>query len=131
MFRKTFVITAILMVFTLMFASASFTLAQQGTQQMQPIEPQKQNPEIKIDDKMLNRFISTAKEVDIIKAEYSKKMQGLKDNAKAMELQQKAQQDINSVLKKHGFDPQTYNSIGNAIMQNPELMDKLKKELIK
>jgi hypothetical protein len=98
---------------------------------MQPIEPQKQNPEIKIDDKMLNRFISTAKEVDIIKAEYSKKMQGLKDNAKAMELQQKAQQDINSVLKKYGFDPQTYNSIGNAIMQNPELMDKVKKELIK
>lgn len=131
MFRKFFVLATTLMVFTVMFTGSSFVLAQQGQQGMQPAQPQMQNPEIKIDEKMLNKFISAAKEIEGIKADYTKKLQGMKDNTKAMEFQQKAQDEVNKVLEKHQLDPQTYNSIGTAITQNPELMEKVQKELSK
>jgi hypothetical protein len=131
MFRKIFVLATTLMVFSVTFTGSSFVLAQQGEQRMQPAQPQMQSPEIKIDEKMLNKFIAAAKEIEGIKAEYTKKLQGMKDKTKAMEFQQKAQDEVNKVLKKHQFDPQTYNSIGNAVTQNPELMKKVQKELSK
>lgn len=131
MFRKIFVLATTLMVFSVTFTGSSFVLAQQEEQRMQPAQPQMQSPEIKIDEKMLNKFIAAAKEIEGIKAEYTKKLQGMKDKTKAMEFQQKAQDEVNKVLKKHQFDPQTYNSIGNAVTQNPELMKKVQKELSK
>ena len=75
--------------------------------------------------------ISAAKEIEGIKAKYTQKLQGLNNNPNAMKLQQQAQDEVNKVLEKHQLDAETYNKIGNAITQNPELMKRVQKELVK
>ena len=117
--------------FSLLFIGGLPVLAQQNQQQSERLQSQEQNPEIKVDEEMLNKFIAAAKEIEGIKAKYTQKLQGLEGNTKAIKLQQQAQEEVNNVLDKHQLDPQTYNNIGNAITQNPELMKRVQEELIK
>jgi hypothetical protein len=131
MFRKFSVSVTALAVLSLLFIGLTPILAQQNQQQSEQIQPQGQNPEIKVDEGMLNKFISAAKEIEGIKAKYTQKLQGLNNNPNAMKLQQQAQDEVNKVLEKHQLDPETYNKIGNAITQNPELMKRVQKELVK
>ena len=131
MFRKFPVSLTALAVLSLLFIGGTPILAQQNKQQSEQLQPQGQNPEIKVDEGMLNKFISAAKEIEGIKAKYTQKLQGLNNNPNAMKLQQQAQDEVNKVLEKHQLDPETYNKIGNAITQNPELMKRVQKELVK
>ena len=127
MLRKISIMITILVTLSLVYTGFMPVEAQETPQ----IKPPLQNSEIKVDDKMLNKFISAAKEIEAIKTEYTKKFQGMEDQAKAMELQQKAQEEVNKVLEKYQLDHQRYNSIGNAVTQNPKLMEKVQKELSK
>lgn len=131
MLRNFSVAIVALATFSLLFIGGLPVLAQQNQQQSGQLQPQGQNPEIKVDEEMLNKFIAAAKEIEGIKAKYTQKLQGLEGNTKAIKLQQQAQEEVNNVLDKHQLDPQTYNNIGNAITQNPELMKKVQEELIK
>jgi DNA anti-recombination protein RmuC len=90
---------------------------QQKQQQNQPqqLQPKKQMPNI--DDATLDKFIKAAQEIEKTKEKYMK------------EFQTKAEKDMSDILKKYGFDIQTYNQIGSSIGQNPELMKKVRQKL--
>jgi RAB protein geranylgeranyltransferase component A len=117
---KKYLLNLSFLVFILMFSSLSFSqnarLPQQQQNQNQNQQQMKQ-PVPNVDDATLDKFIKAAKEIEGIKMKYMQ------------EFQTKAEKDMDSVLKKYGFDKQTYNQIGNAIGQNPELMKKARQKL--
>jgi hypothetical protein len=127
MFKKFFGTVGIITALLFAVVCALPVMAQQN----QGVKTQQLAPKITVDEKTLDKFISAAKEVEGIKDKYTKKIQSEKDKTKAMKLQQQAQTEINKVLKHYNFDLQTYNSIGSAITQNPQLMKKVQDQLQK
>lgn len=125
MLKKLIFVNAIFLIFVLMFGNVVFSqnLQQQQQEQkkqqnqQQQMQSKKQAPDI--DNATLDKFIKAAKEIEDVKLKYMK------------EFQSKAEKDMKDILKKYGFDIQTYNQIGSSIGQNPELMNKVRQKLEK
>lgn len=124
MIKKIFLMNVIAFAFMLGMATVAFSQdlqtpeqKQQNQNQQMQMQPEKQLP--KVDDMTLDKFIKAAQEIEDVKLKYMK------------EFQTKAEKDMTAILKKYGFNIETYKQIGTSIGQNPELMKKVRQKLDK
>ena len=124
MIKKIFLMNVISLAFLLVLVNLAFSQnlqtqqqKQQNQNQQMQMQPEKQFP--KVDDTTLDKFIKAAQEIEDVKLKYMK------------EFQTKAEKDMTEILKKYGFNIETYKQIGTSIGQNPELMKKVRQKLDK
>ncbi|GED21384.1 DUF4168 domain-containing protein [Halomonas halmophila] len=76
-------------------------------------------------DQQLQKFADASKEIASISQDYTKQLQ----NAEGKEAQKKIREEANGEMIKavesSGLKVETFNSIGKAVQQNPELMKKV------
>jgi len=96
---------------------------QQGGYQSPP--PQQQQGAKDFSDNQLQAFAEAQQEVSAISQELRQDIQNTEDSTERMKLQQKANQEMIQVVRDAGLDPATYNAIGKAVQNNPQLEKKV------
>ncbi|MDY6820709.1 MAG: DUF4168 domain-containing protein [Deferribacterota bacterium] len=116
MFKKVFTVSTVIL--TIFMFNLGITNGQSKQKLQNPnLELNKQEKTENIDKETLDNFISAAKEIENTKRKYM------------MKYQKEAQKEMSDILKKHNLDVETYNKIGNAINNDPELMEKVRNKL--
>lgn len=101
---------------------------QQQQQQGQGYESQSAEQETKAPNKEnLEKFAKARPKIKEIRSEYADKLQEVKDDAKAKELQEKYSQQMVDVIENVGLTVQKYNEIAMAVQNDPDLQDKVSK----
>ncbi len=76
-------------------------------------------------DQQLQQFADASQEIAVISQDYSERLQGEKDQAKQQEIRMEANEKMVAVVEESGLDVETFNAIGQAIQQDPELMKRV------
>lgn len=100
-------------------ASAGQEPAQQ--QAMPGQQPAAQN----FDDGTLMKFASAAVALGEIQNDFTERLKGVQDQQKAMELQEKANEQMVEAVQESGLQVKTYNAIANQMSTDEELRQKM------
>lgn len=110
-------------------------MAQQDQQGQQGSAAQQQNPAgtqqsqaaaQDFTDEQLQQFADTSEEIAVISQEYTKRLQEAGDDqAQQQEIRMEANEKMVAVVEDSGLDVETFNAIGQAIQQDPELMKRV------
>nr|WP_281719380.1 DUF4168 domain-containing protein [Nitrosomonas nitrosa] len=73
----------------------------------------------------LQKFAAAQKEVEVIRRNYTTRLENAGNPDKALELQQEASEVMVGAVKKQGLEIDTYNNIARAMGSNPDLRRKL------
>ncbi len=92
--------------------------AQQQTQQAAPSAQD-------FSDKQLQQFADASQKIASISQEYTQRLQKAEDQAKQQEIRQEANEKMVAVVEDSGLSVETFNAIGQAVQQDPELMKKV------
>lgn len=107
--------------------SASAVMAQNDA----PAQPQaaaaQEQPLGHVSDTDLEKFINANVEVSKVREEYAVKFNHAKDQEKAQELQQEAQDEMLSAVEESGLDASSYNMLAEQIQSNTELQERIQK----
>lgn len=101
-----------------MAQESSDNAAQQQTQQAAPTAQD-------FSDKQLQQFADASQDIAGISQKYTKRLQGAEDQAKQQEIRQEANEKMVAVVEDSGLSVETFNAIGQAVQQDPELMKKV------
>ncbi|KXS38499.1 DUF4168 domain-containing protein [Modicisalibacter tunisiensis] len=119
--------------FTALFAAALLTagmisapaMAQdtngQAQQQTQQAAPTAQD----FTDEQLQQFADASQQIAAISQKYTQKLQGTDDQSKQQAIRKEANDKMVSVVQDSGLTVETFNAIGQAIQQDPELMKRV------
>lgn len=80
-------------------------------------------------EEQLQRFANGSVEINILIEEYLPKLQLAEeggDNLTANEIRIEFSERTSEIVENNGLDMQTYNDIATAIMENPELMQRVR-----
>jgi hypothetical protein len=69
----------------------------------------------------LGKYVAVSAELGKIEQETAQNLQGVKDQEKAMKIEQEAARKKVSAIKNQGLDLQTYNKIDAKVKVDPEL----------
>ncbi|MFO7811843.1 MAG: DUF4168 domain-containing protein [Pelovirga sp.] len=86
---------------------------------------QSQTEEPKLDDETLENFVDAAKQLGEIRNEFAVQLQGVQDENKAREIQEKMNQKMLSAVDEAGIDVPTYNYIANQMNTDQQLRSKV------
>lgn len=77
-------------------------------------------------DQQLQQFADTSEEIAKVSQEYTQRLQEAGDDQQAQqEIRMEANDKMISVVEDSGLDVETFNAIGQAIQQDPELMQRV------
>nr|WP_297460761.1 DUF4168 domain-containing protein [uncultured Halomonas sp.] len=76
-------------------------------------------------DEQLQQFADASQEIAMISQEYTERLQGEQDQAAQQEIRMEANEKMVAVVEESGLDVETFNAIGQAIQQDPELMKRV------
>lgn len=76
-------------------------------------------------DEQLQQFADASEEIAQVSQKYTKQLQNADDEAKQKELREKANEEMVSVVEDSGMSVEEFNSIGQAIQQDPQLMKRV------
>ena len=77
-------------------------------------------------DQQLQQFADASQEIARVSQDYTQRLQEAQgDQAKLQEIRMEANDKMVAVVEKSGLDIETFNTIGQAIQQNPELMKRV------
>lgn len=77
-------------------------------------------------DEQLQQFADTSQEIAMISQEYTQRLQEAGDDQQAQqEIRMEANDEMVSTVEESGMDVETFNAIGQAIQQDPELMQRV------
>ncbi|MGJ7459069.1 DUF4168 domain-containing protein [Halomonas sp. MA07-2] len=121
--RMTALISAALLSAGLMSATAH---AQQDPAAA-PEQPQAAAPAPAMDfsDQQLQQFADASEEIVVISQEYTERLQTADDEAAQQEVQMEANDKMVEAVEESGLDVDTFNTIGQALQQDPELMQRV------
>ena len=97
---------------------ASGETAQQQTQQAAPSAED-------FTDKQLQQFADASQKIAAISQDYTQRLQKAEDQAKQQEIRKEANEKMIAVVEESGLTVETFNAIGQAVQQDPELMKKV------
>ncbi|MGM0454111.1 MAG: DUF4168 domain-containing protein [Thermodesulfobacteriota bacterium] len=103
---------------------------QKGQQQQQEYEyqePSQQQEAKDFDEKNLEKFAEAKGELDEIRGEYSKELEGVDDAEQAQKLQEKYGNQMIESIKEKDLTVKKYNEISKAMQADPELQKKIEK----
>ncbi|WP_416138374.1 DUF4168 domain-containing protein [Halomonas sp. HK25] len=119
--RMTALISAALLSAGLMSATAH---AQQDPAAA-PEQPQASAPAMDISDQQLQQFADASEEIVVISQEYTERLQAAEDEPAQQEVQMEANDKMVEAVEDSGLDVDTFNAIGQAVQQDPELMQRV------
>jgi GTP1/Obg family GTP-binding protein len=96
-------------------------------------QPSQQNQEARqavkqeFDHQTLEKYVAISVELGEIQQEVVQKLRGVKDQEKAMKIEQEAARKKISAVEDQGLDLQTFNSISNQLHVDPELRKEIEK----
>ncbi|MFO7647728.1 DUF4168 domain-containing protein [Halomonas campaniensis] len=128
--RMTALFAAALLSAGLMSAVAH---AQQDSAQQDPAaapeQPQAAAPATDFSDEQLEQFADASQEIVVISEEYTERMHAAEDEASQQEVQMEANDKMVEAVEESGLDVDTFNAIGQAVQQDPELMQRVQEKV--
>ncbi|WP_254276016.1 DUF4168 domain-containing protein [Halomonas sp. 3H] len=128
--RMTALFAAALLSAGLMSAAAH---AQQDPAQQDPAaapeQPQAAAPATDFSDDQLEQFADASQEIVVISEEYTERMHAAEDEASQQEVQMEANDKMVEAVEDNGLDVDTFNAIGQAVQQDPELMQRVQEKV--
>ncbi|MCG6658850.1 DUF4168 domain-containing protein [Halomonas campisalis] len=119
--RMTALISAALLSAGLMSATAH---AQQDPAAA-PEQPQAAAPTMDVSDEQLQQFADASEDIVVISEEYTERLHAAEDEAAQQEVQMEANDKMVEAVEESGLDVDTFNTIGQAVQQDPELMQRV------
>ncbi|CAM3542550.1 DUF4168 domain-containing protein [Halomonas lysinitropha] len=118
---------------TALFSAALLSLGLAGaahaqdTQQSQDpaASGQAQAPAQDFSDEQLQQFADASQEIAVISQEYTQELQAAEDEQAQQEVRMEANDEMVKVVEDSGLDVDTFNAIGQAIQQDPEMMQRV------
>ncbi|MBW6390980.1 MAG: DUF4168 domain-containing protein [Halomonas sp.] len=99
--------------------------AQQDPAQDPAGQPQAQAPAQDFSDDQLQQFADASQEIAVISQEYTERLHAAEDEQAQQEVRMEANDKMVEVVEQNGLDVDTFNAIGHAIQQDPELMQRV------
>ncbi|MFB9146737.1 DUF4168 domain-containing protein [Halomonas alkalicola] len=94
-----------------------------------PEQPQAAAPATDFTDEQLEQFAEVSQEIVVISQEYTERLQAAEDEAAQQEVQMEANDKMVEAVEKGGLDVDTFNAIGMAVQQDPELMQRVQEKV--
>jgi hypothetical protein len=91
------------------------------SQPSQQVEPAQLAVNQEFNRQTLGKYVAVSAELGKIEQETAQNLQGVKDQEKAMKIEQEAARKKVSAIKNQGLDLQTYNKIDAKVKVDPEL----------
>ncbi|MDW7747120.1 DUF4168 domain-containing protein [Halomonas sp.] len=116
---------------TALFSAALLSLGLAATAQAQQDsaanaeQPQATAPAQDFSDQQLQQFADASQEIAVISQEYTQQLQSAEDEQAQQDVRQEANDKMVEVVEDSGLDVDTFNAIGQAIQQDPELMQRV------
>ncbi|MFO8046285.1 MAG: DUF4168 domain-containing protein [Halomonas sp.] len=88
-------------------------------------QPQAAAPAMDFSDDQLQQFADASQEIAVLSQEYTERLQAAEDEATQQEVRMEANDMMVQVVEDSGLDVDTFNAIGQAIQQDPELMQRV------
>lgn len=79
------------------------------------------------DDETLKNVAAASAELNDIQQEYASKLENVKDQEKAMELQKKTNEKMIEAVKSNGIEVATYNAVAQQMRDDAALRGKIEK----
>lgn len=118
--RITALFSAALLAAGLMTATVH---AQEGTANTE--QPQASVPAQDFDDGQLEQFADASQEIAAVSQEYTQRLQEAENEEAQQEVRMEANEKMVEIVEDSGLDVDTFNAIGQAIQQDPELMQRV------
>lgn len=90
-----------------------------------PEQPQAAAPATDFSDAQLQQFADASQEIAVISQEYTERLHAAEDEASQQEVRVEANDKMVEAVEDSGLDVDTFNAIGQAIQQDPELMQRV------
>ena len=82
-------------------------------------------PATDFSDETLQQFAAASQEIASVSREYTERLQGAEDEAAKQEIRMEANEEMVTIVEDSGLEVGTFNAIGQAIQQDPELMKRV------
>ena len=105
--------------------SAAQVHAQQDPAQDPAAQPQAQAPAQEFSSDELQQFADASQEIAVISQEYTERLHAAEDEQGQQEVRMEANDKMVEVVEQNGLDVDTFNAIGHAIQQDPELLQQV------
>lgn len=94
-----------------------------------PEQPEAAVPATDFSDDQLQQFADISEEIVVISEEYTERLQSAEDEAAQQEVQMEANDKMVEAVEDGGLDVDTFNAIGQAVQQDPELMQRVQEKV--
>jgi len=88
-------------------------------------QSQSQAPAKDFSDNELQQFANASQDIASISQDYTEKLQNASGEGDQQKIRQKANDEMVAAVKDSGMDVEKFNSIGQAIQQDPQLMKRV------
>lgn len=88
-------------------------------------QAQAQAPAQDFTDDQLQQFADASQDIAVISQEYTERLHAAEDEQTQQEVRMEANDRMVEVVEENGLDVDTFNAIGHAIQQDPELMQRV------
>jgi len=120
--RMTALFSAALLSAGLMTATAH---AQEDAASESADQAQATAPAQDFSDAQLQQFADASKEIAVLSQDYTQRLQAAEGEEAQQEVRMEANEEMVKVVEESGLDVDTFNAIGQAIQQDPELMQRV------
>ncbi|WP_299236394.1 DUF4168 domain-containing protein [uncultured Halomonas sp.] len=76
-------------------------------------------------DAQLQQFADASQEIAVLSQEYTERLQAAEGEEAQQQVRVEANEEMVSVVEESGLEVDTFNAIGQAIQQDPELMKRV------
>ncbi|GAB2712268.1 DUF4168 domain-containing protein [Halomonas garicola] len=119
--------------FTALFSAALFATglmagtaqAQQSADTAQSQAPSAEAQAQDFSDQQLQQFADASQEIAVVSQEYTERLQSADDEESQQEVRAEANEKMIQIVENSGLDVDTFNAIGQAIQQDPEMMQRV------
>lgn len=87
---------------------------------------QAQAPAQNFSDDQLQQFADASQDIAMISQDYTEQLQNASDEGEQQEIRQQANDEMVQAVQDSGMSVEQFNSIGQAIQQDPQLMQRVK-----
>lgn len=120
--RLTALFAAALLATGLMTTVAQAQETQNSSQNSMPTQ---QAPARDFSDQQLQQFADASQEIAVISQEYTQRLQAAEDEQGQQDVRAEANDKMIEIVENSGLNVETFNAIGQAIQQNPEMMQRV------
>ncbi|KAA0017457.1 DUF4168 domain-containing protein [Salinicola corii] len=87
---------------------------------------QAQAPAQNFSDDQLQQFADASQDIAMISQDYTEQLQNASDEGEQQKIRQQANDEMVQAVQESGMSVEQFNSIGQAIQQDPQLMQRVK-----